>query len=106
MDGKVHVFTGKNAVKALTELPVGAPVMIKTSANSDWKQAILMQVHNTAPVIGGIANYRDDNKARFYDGTFFEFSFRFILNGTVKFKFNDNNQIAVNNLIRSLQESC
>jgi hypothetical protein len=105
MDNKVHVFTGKNAVKALTELPAGTPVMIKASAHSDWRQAILMQVNNTAPVIGGIANYRDDNKAKFYDGTLFEFSFRFIMNGTIKFKFNDNNPIAVNNLIRSLQGS-
>ena len=77
--------------------------MIKASAHSDWRQAILMQVNNTAHVIGGIENYRDDNKAKFYDGTLFEFSFRFIMNGTVKFKFNDNDPITVNNLIRSLQ---
>ena len=103
MDNKVHVFTGKNAIKALTEIPVGTPVKIKTKASSDWTQAILMQVNNTAPVVGGIANYRDDNNAKFYDGTAFQFTFRFIMQGDIQFKFNDNDPTVVTALLRRLQ---
>ena len=94
--GAVQVVAGQDAVNVLNSLDVGTPLMVQTGPGLPYEQVIYV----------GTGDVRGTQALRFYDGRAlggtFGLSPRFISNGTVKVKLNDNDPLELAPLLKSL----